>query len=151
MTIPPAFAVTDTSVVLAVFNARDRNHRAAREVLVMPRTLVTSPLCLAELDYLLSRPAGERTALDAVRHLTALTRLGRAQVADVDGDLLAEAEALMTAYEGHALGLADTVNAALAWRLCRPLILTFDRHYSDVIAPRRKGEQPLDVAPPRHL
>ncbi|MFH8410993.1 type II toxin-antitoxin system VapC family toxin [Streptomyces sp. NPDC018019] len=151
MTTAPAFAVADTSVLLAVFNARDRNHRAAREVLGLPRTLVISPLCLAELDYLLTRQAGERAALGAVRHLTALARLGRRQIADVDGDLLSEAEALMTTYEGHALGLADTVNAALAWRLRRPLILTFDRHYSDVIAPRRKGEQPLDVAPPRHL
>ncbi len=56
----------------------------------------------------------------------------------------------MAAYEDHALGLADTVNAVLAWRLRRPLILTFDRHYSDVFAPRRKGEQSLDVATPRH-
>ncbi|MFH8411165.1 hypothetical protein ACH4FX_41310 [Streptomyces sp. NPDC018019] len=54
----------------------------------------------------------------------------------MDGDLLAEAEALMTTYEGHAPGLADTVNAALAWRLRRPLVLTFDRHSSDMIAPR---------------
>lgn len=147
MTAPPAFAVADTSVLLAVFNARDRNHRAAREVLGPPRTLIISPLCLAELDYLLTRQADERAALAAVRHLTALTRLGRAQIANMDGDLLAEAEALMTTYEGRALGLADTVNAALAWRLRRPLALTFNQHSSDVIAPRRKGEQPLEGRP----
>lgn len=126
-TPPPAFAVADTSVLLAVFNARDRNPHAAREVLGLPRTLVISPQCLAELDYLLTRQAGERAALGAVRHLTDLARLGRAQIADVEGDLLAEAEALMTTFEGHALGLADTVNAALAWRLHRPLALTFNR------------------------
>ncbi|GCD47871.1 PIN domain-containing protein [Streptomyces paromomycinus] len=87
MTASPAFAVAGTSVLLAVFNARDRNHHAAREVLGLPRTLIISPLCLAELDYLLTRQAGERAALGAVRHLTALARLGRAQIADVDGEL----------------------------------------------------------------
>ncbi|KOT96478.1 hypothetical protein ADK70_09475 [Streptomyces rimosus subsp. pseudoverticillatus] len=69
----------------------------------MPRTLVISPLCLPELDYLLAQQAGERAALGAVRHLTALP-VSAAQIAEVDGDLLAEAEALMTTYEGHALG-----------------------------------------------
>jgi predicted nucleic acid-binding protein len=147
--MPPAFAVADTSVLLAVFNAKDRNHQAAREVLGLPRTLLISPLCLAELDYLLTRQAGERAAVGAVRHLNALVGLGRARIASIDGSILTEAEQLMTAYEGQALGLADTINAALAWNLRRPLILTFDRHYSDVLAPRRKGEQRLEVAPPR--
>ncbi|WP_394298571.1 PIN domain-containing protein [Streptomyces rimosus] len=101
-----AFAVADTSVLLAVCNARDRNHHTAREILGLPRTLVISPLCLADLDYLLTRQAGERAALGAIRRLTALTRLGRAQIADVDGGLLTEAEALMTTYEGPALGPA---------------------------------------------
>ncbi|MFK8851045.1 PIN domain-containing protein [Streptomyces sp. Ac-502] len=101
-TPPPAFAVADTSALLAVFNARDRNHRAAREVLGLPRTLVISPLCLAELGYLQTRQTGERAALGAVRHLAALARLGRAQIVDVNGDL--PAEALRTTYEGHGGG-----------------------------------------------
>ncbi|WP_185993823.1 type II toxin-antitoxin system VapC family toxin [Streptomyces benahoarensis] len=145
----PAFAVADTSVLLAVFNSKDRNHQSAREVLGSPRTLVISPLYLAQLDYLLTRQAGESAAISAVRHLNALVRLGHAQIAQVDGELMTQAEQLMTVYEGQALGLADTVNAALAWRLRRPLILTFDRHYSNVLAPRHKGEQRLEVAPPR--
>ncbi|WP_369354597.1 PIN domain-containing protein [Streptomyces sp. cg2] len=114
MTAAPAFAVADTLVLLAVFNPKDRNHHAAREVLGQPRTLGISPLCMAELDYLLTRQAGEHAAIGAVRHIAALVRLGRALVADVDGDLLAEAERLMTTYQGHALGLADTINAACA-------------------------------------
>ncbi|MEN8651140.1 hypothetical protein ABCR94_10965 [Streptomyces sp. 21So2-11] len=61
--------------------------------------------------------------------------------------LLPEAEDLMSRYFGHALGLADTVNATLAWRLARPAILSFDQHYTNVIVPRTQAETRLEVIP----
>ncbi|GAA2158439.1 hypothetical protein GCM10009760_61450 [Kitasatospora kazusensis] len=61
--------------------------------------------------------------------------------------MLAEAEDLMRRHLGRQLGLADCVNAVLAWRLSRPALLTFDKHYSTVIAPCRAGEKPLEVHP----
>ncbi|MBD0674677.1 hypothetical protein BU198_29245 [Streptomyces sp. CBMA156] len=36
--------------------------------------------------------------------------------------------------KGHEFGLADAVNAVLAWRLQCPAILSFDHHYRDVLA-----------------
>ena len=45
--------VLDTSVVLALLNARDRNHDRAREwVISNEQALATTPLAVAEMDYL---------------------------------------------------------------------------------------------------
>lgn len=51
--------VLDTSVVLALLNARDRHHDRAREwVISNEQALVTTPLAVAEMDYLVRRHAG---------------------------------------------------------------------------------------------
>ncbi|MFJ6141569.1 type II toxin-antitoxin system VapC family toxin [Kitasatospora sp. NPDC092286] len=143
----PLLAVADTGVLLAAFNARDVLHKAGVEALNVPRILLISPLVLAELDHLLHTRAGERAAVDAVTRIGALAGQGRVQIATVDRPLLAEAEELMRRHLGVRLGLADCVNAALAWRLTRPALLTFDKHYSTVLAPRRPGEKRLEVHP----
>ncbi|WP_431043971.1 type II toxin-antitoxin system VapC family toxin [Streptomyces sp. P1-3] len=143
----PAIAVVDTCVLLAAYNRKDDNHAAAVTALNSPRLLVVSPLVLAELDHLLTDRAGERSALEAVIRIGALARTGHIRIAAVDGKLLSEAEGLMSRHFGQSLGLADTINAALAWRLHRPVILTFDHHYSDVLAPRTRSERRLEAVP----
>ncbi|MFE4512730.1 hypothetical protein ACFRMQ_00840 [Kitasatospora sp. NPDC056783] len=58
---------------------------------------------------------------------------------DGPSDLAADADDwLLRQYQGHALGLADAVNAVLAWRLQRPAILSFDHHYRDVLISKKK-------------
>ncbi|KQV21280.1 hypothetical protein [Kitasatospora sp. Root107] len=79
----------------------------------------------------------------------ALAGQGRVQIAEADRQLLAEAAGLMSRHLGQALGLTDCVNAALAWRLARPTLLSFDHHYETVLAPRRAGEHPIEVHPGR--
>ncbi|MGW4646961.1 type II toxin-antitoxin system VapC family toxin [Kitasatospora sp. NPDC004289] len=143
----PGLAVTDTGVLLAAFNARDSLHQAGVVTLNLPKTLIISPLVLAELDHLLQSRSGEQAAVDAIARIGALAGQGRVQVALVDRSVLAEAEQLMRRHLGQALGLADCVNAVLAWRLTRPALLTFDKHYSSLLAPRRPGEKPLEVHP----
>ncbi|WP_306317916.1 MULTISPECIES: type II toxin-antitoxin system VapC family toxin [unclassified Streptomyces] len=145
-TAPPV-AVVDTCVLVAAYNRKDEDHEAGVAALNAPRVLVVSPLVLAEVDHLLIKRAGERVALNAVTRVGALARLGHVQIAPVTGALLGEAEALLTKYAGHALGLADAVNAVLAWRLGRPALLSFDHHYTDVIAPRTRAESRLEVVP----
>jgi Predicted nucleic acid-binding protein, contains PIN domain len=144
---PLTIAVADTSVLLAAFNRKDSHHAVGVMALNIPRFLLISPLVLAELDYLLTTQAGETEAVNAVTRLLALAGQGHVQFPVVDRRLLAEAEALMRQYQGHALGLADTVNAALAWHLQRPVILSLDQHYVNVFAPRRPGEQRFEVYP----
>lgn len=142
-----AIAVVDTCVLLAAYNRKDDQHQAAVEALGRPRILVVSPLVLCELDHLLHDRVGERAALEATKRLAALGRLGHVQIAQVNGALLTEAEKLMETYFGHALGLTDTVNAALTWRLQRPVILSFDHHYADILAPRTPAEARIEVVP----
>ncbi|MDH6130047.1 PIN domain-containing protein [Kitasatospora sp. GP82] len=145
--VKPVLAVADTSVLLAAFNRKDDHHARGVEALNVARILVISPLVMAELDHLLTVRAGEHEAINAVTRLGALAGQGRVQFPHVDRALLAEAEDLMRRHQGQALGLADCVNAALAWRLHRPVLLSFDHHYRSVIAPRRSGEKPLEVHP----
>lgn len=58
--------VLDASVVIAYFNAAERSHgRVAEWLETLEEQLVTTPLVLAELDYVLARRAGP-TALDAL-------------------------------------------------------------------------------------
>ncbi|MFG2895420.1 type II toxin-antitoxin system VapC family toxin [Streptomyces sp. NPDC048248] len=140
-------AVVDTCVWLAAYNRKDDHHDAAVNALATPRILVVSPLVLDELDHLLTSRAGEHIAVEAVTRIGALARTGALQIASVDGRLLGEAEALMRTYMGHKLGLTDCVNAALAWRLNRPAILSMDHHYADVLAPRTQTEARLEVIP----
>jgi uncharacterized protein len=142
-----AIAVVDTCVLLAAYNRKDEQHREAVEALGRPRILVVSPLVLCELDHLLHDRVGERAALEATKRLAALGRLGHVQIAQVNGSLLTEAENLLETYFGHALGLTDAVNAALAWRLQQPVILSFDHHYADVLAPRTRAETRIGVVP----
>ncbi|MFI5530080.1 type II toxin-antitoxin system VapC family toxin [Kitasatospora sp. NPDC051853] len=143
----PGFAVADTGVLLAAFNARDSHHQAGVVTLNLPKALIISPLVLAELDHLLHACLGEQASVDAITRIGALAGQGRVQIATVDRPVLAEAEQLMRRHLGQALGLADCVNAVLAWRLTRPALLTFDKHYSAVLAPRRPGEKPIEVHP----
>ena len=143
----PVFAVADTGVLLAAFNGRDDLHKAGVRALNVPKILIVSPLVLAELDHLLHTRAGERAAVDAVTRLGALAGQGRLQIAAVDRPVLAEAEQLMRRHLGMRLGLEDCVNAVLAWRLTRPALLAFDKHYAAVLAPRRPGEKLLEVHP----
>ncbi|MFD9597153.1 type II toxin-antitoxin system VapC family toxin [Kitasatospora sp. NPDC059973] len=143
----PVLAVADTGVLLAAFNGRDVLHKVGVQALNVPKILLISPLVLAELDHLLHTRAGERAAVDAVTRLGALAGQGRVQIATIDRPLLLEAEELMRRHLGMRLGLADCVNAVLAWRLTRPALLAFDKHYSAVLAPRRPGEKRLEVHP----
>ncbi len=142
-------AVADTSVLYSAFDRRDRDHAAANQAMGAARILVVSPMVLAELDYLLTTKVSERIAIEATKRLGALARLGIVRVPVITTDLQRQVEELMVRYEGHAIGLTDMMNAALCWELPTPVILSLDRHYSDVIAPRRPGEKPLEVLPAR--
>ncbi|MGW1838524.1 PIN domain-containing protein [Streptomyces sp. BBFR2] len=124
---PPVLAVADTSVLLAAFNRKDDDHERAVKALTRARILVVSPLVLAELDHLLTTRAGKAVAAAAVTRLGALARTGALQIATVDGDLLAD---------------PGTLNASLAWRLERPVLL------STVQPPHpRDAQPPLEVIP----
>lgn len=54
--------VVDTNFVLALYDASDRHHeRAAAWVETLDEDLVTTPLCVAELDHFVRTRGGEET------------------------------------------------------------------------------------------
>ncbi|MGW2401799.1 type II toxin-antitoxin system VapC family toxin [Kitasatospora sp. NPDC001664] len=146
MTARFGVAVADTSVLLAAFNRKDDLHRQGAEALSAARVLIVSPMVMTELDHLLTRRAGEGEAVNAITRLGALAGQGVVVLPPADRRLYADAEALLRRYQGHELGLADAVNAVLAWRLGHPAILSFDHHYQDVLAPAKGGPR-IDVHP----
>ncbi|MBO1415896.1 type II toxin-antitoxin system VapC family toxin [Streptomyces sp. FH025] len=136
-TAPLGVAVADTSVLLAAFNRKDDLHTQGADALSLTRVLVVSPMVMTELDHLLTRRAGEAEAINAITRIGALAGQGFVVLPPADRRLYADAEQLLRQYQGHALGLADVVNAVLAWRLQRPAILSFDHHYRDVLLPKK--------------
>lgn len=142
------FAVIDTSVLLAVYNRREAHHESAVHAISLADRLVVSPMVLAELDYLLTRRISGQVAANAMASMRAWAGVGRLELAAVRWPILGEAERLMRMYADHdAIGLTDAVNAVLAWALPQPVVLSFDHHYRDVIAPRMSCEAPLQVLP----
>ena len=143
------FGVADTSVLLAVYNRKDAHHESAVQALSLVDRLVVSPMVLAELDYHLTTKISGKAAADALASMRAWASTDRLTLATVGWPLLSEAERLMRTYADHdAIGMTDAVNAVLAWSLPEPVVLAFDRHYRNVIAPRTATEAPLQVLPP---
>ncbi|WP_330290806.1 type II toxin-antitoxin system VapC family toxin [Streptomyces sp. NBC_00576] len=142
------FAVADTSVLLAIYNRKDAHHESAVRALSLAERLVVSPLVLAELDYHLTTKISGRAAADALASMRAWASTDRLQLVAVGWPLLSDAERLMRTYADHdAIGMTDAVNALLAWTFRQPVVLSFDHHYRDVIAPRTAAEKPLHVLP----
>ncbi|WPO71760.1 type II toxin-antitoxin system VapC family toxin [Streptomyces sp. KN37] len=143
-----AFAVADTSVLLALYNREDDHHERAVQAVSHVNRLVVSPLVLAELDYRLTTKISGTAAADTLTSLRAWASTDRLKLAPMTWPLLSQAEQLMRKYSDQdATGLTDAVNAALAWALPQPVVLALDHHYRDVIAPRTANDQPLHVLP----
>ena len=121
--------VLDTSVIVALFDANDDDHRIARAWLLgTDEDLITTPLALAEMDHLIEARGGE----DARRVLWD----------DFDNGAYglrwwAEGlhESIRIARQHPFLGLADASLVALAGILRTNRIATFDPHFRSVSTP----------------
>ncbi len=127
--------VVDASAVIAYFNAAERRHEAVAEWFEgETETLVTTPLVLAEIDYVLARRAGP-AATDALW----------ADLEDETYDVrwwptaLAETvDAARTA--ATDIGLADASLVALASHVGTTRIATLDERHFRSLVPRAGGE-----------
>jgi len=135
--------VLDASVVVAYFNASERRHEAVASWLeAVDEDLVTTPLVLAEIDYVLGRRAGA-DALDAFW-------------ADLDDGVYAVrwwpaalAETIAAARHADvAVGLADASLVALAAHLGTHRIATLDEAHFSRLRPGT-GESSFVLLPPR--
>lgn len=117
--------VLDTSGIIAAYNRRETEHRAARDLLTSTtEPLVITPLVLAETDYLATRFLG---APGAVTLLTEVERL--ATVTSFGNEDLRTATALLTRYLPLPIGLTDAANVIVAARYKTTKILSLDGHY----------------------
>jgi predicted nucleic acid-binding protein len=128
--------VLDTSFLLALLDGADAAHRraAAWYAAAEAETFVTSPLVLAELDYLL-RGRGTPAAVEA---FLAEVRAGSLGVEWWSG-LDAEAAEVAERHAGLDLGLTDASLVALAGRFETDRIATFDERHFRAVEPLAGG------------
>ncbi|HEV8474370.1 MAG TPA: PIN domain-containing protein [Methylomirabilota bacterium] len=121
--------VVDTSFVLALYDADDVNHAAATAwLLVSDEDLITTPLTLAELDYLIGAHGGEAARGGFWLDLDS----GAFGVRWWAGAL---AEILGITRRHPFLGLTDCSLVALSGLLRTTRIATFDQHFRSVPPP----------------
>lgn len=132
--------VLDASALIALQVRRDPHHEAAREAyLRTDDELVTTPLVLAEMEFVLVRRGTRRMAEVLYRNIE-------------DGAFTirwwADAifESIRIAREHPELGLADASLVALADRTRTDRIFTFDRHFDGLATP---GGRTLKTVPER--
>jgi uncharacterized protein len=116
--------VIDTSVVVAAMNRRDSHHRTVVEWMEQATgALITSPLALAEMDYLVSRHGGPAAA----RRLHDDFDAGAYRVEWWPASIY---DSIEVARDYRGLGLADASLVAIAGRLGTTEIATLDeRHF----------------------
>ncbi|MBI5106649.1 MAG: PIN domain-containing protein [Solirubrobacterales bacterium] len=121
--------VLDTSAVVALYDGSDPDHGALAEwVEVADEDLVTTPLALAEMDYLVRRRGGDPGRRALWRDLDAGAYAVRWWA---DG----LAETLRVARRHPFLGLTDASLVALAGIVRTTRIVTLDDHFRSVPTP----------------
>lgn len=124
--------VLDTSFLLALLDRADARNRqaAAWYAGAKTETFVTSPLVLAELDYLLRR----RGTPAAVEAFLAEVRAGSLGV-EWWPELDVKAAEVAERYAGLGIGLVDASLIALAGRFETKRIATFDERHFRAVEP----------------
>jgi uncharacterized protein len=122
--------------VLAFMDRDDANHRRVREwVETIEEELSTTPLIVAELDYLVARQGGPR----AVRVLRENFDSGAYRV-EWWGTAIHETIAVAKRHESMELGLADASLVVLAAHLQTIEIATLDERHFRTLKPLTGGK-----------
>lgn len=130
--------VLDTSFLVALFNDSDVNHQTAASWLhASDEDHVTTPIMLAEMDYLIGKHGG----WDATRVLWDDFESGAYGLRWWAEGLQ---DTIRIARQHPFLGLADASLVALAGILRTNRIATFDQHFRSVLTP---DGQPFVVFP----
>jgi uncharacterized protein len=135
--------VLDTSVVLAFMNEDEKHHERVREWMEgVSDGLCTTPLVLAELDYLVSKQGGSAAA----RALRASFESG-AYTVEWWHSALRETIAAARLYESIDLGLTDASLIALAAHLSTTRIATLDERHFRAVRPLAGREPSFTILP----
>jgi predicted nucleic acid-binding protein len=132
----------DTSVVYALMDRGDADHVAVSEwVDQESEELVTTPLAVAEMDYLLTRVGGAPAAAALRGDLAAGTYSVEWWPSAIE-----ETVAVADRHESMGLGLVDASLLALAARLGTISVATLDERHFRVVKPLT-GEPAFTLLP----
>lgn len=128
--------VADTSGLLALFNAREPKHVAARKVVESEaEPLVVSPYVVAEVDYLVATRLGVEAEATILEELAG----GAYELPAMEqADLRAAADVVIR-YRDQDIGVADASLVVLASRYRTKSILTLDHRHFSVVRPLDGG------------
>jgi predicted nucleic acid-binding protein len=118
--------IVDTGGLIAAMDPDQPHSEACARILNTSSSLATSPLVLAEVDYLISRHFGTSRAVKAMSEI-ARSRLALARLEWED---IVEAIGIVRQYPDLGVGLTDASLVVLAKRYKTSEILTLDqRHF----------------------
>ncbi len=121
--------VLDTGFVVALARARDERHPSARAwIETYDEDLVTTPLAVAEMDYLIGAYQGEPGQRALWENLASGVYAVRWWADGIT-------EAVDIARRQPWIGLSDASLIALAGRVRTNRILTFDQHFRSLTTP----------------
>lgn len=134
--------VADTGALYALFDRRDKHHKAVREAVMGEAGAILVPVAiLAELDYLLHTRLGQKAE---ERFLDGLLQ-GSFTLCPFTLEDAAECKRILIQYRDLELGLADAAIIATAERTGVHRILTVD--IRDFSAVRTRGGEPFELLP----
>jgi predicted nucleic acid-binding protein len=134
--------VADSGAIYALYDHRDKHHRAVRAVVAAEAGAILVPVAiLAEIDYLLLTRLGQK-AED--RFLEGVLK-GAYTLCPFTVDDAAECKEILERYRDLELGLADAAVIATAERTGVRRLLTVDRR--DFQAVRTRRGEPFDLLP----
>ncbi|WP_419853573.1 type II toxin-antitoxin system VapC family toxin [Candidatus Poriferisodalis sp.] len=121
--------IVDTSVLLAALVPDQQLHASCRALLSAARSMVVSPLVLAEIDYFAARIAGVDAELAILDELGS----GMFELAPFERVDLIRARAVIERYRDLRLGLTDASLVVLAHRHGTHEIATLDERHFRVV------------------
>jgi uncharacterized protein len=139
--------IVDTGVLIAAFVPHEDAHvRVARAIDEHQQRnpldpLVVSPLCVAELDHVISRRYGYKAALAALRALSS----GAWDIPAIDHEDLASISNIATKYADQRIGATDASLVVLAHRYRTHTIATLDRRHFESM--RAIDGNPFEIVP----
>ena len=126
--------VADSGAIFALYDRKDRHHKAVLRALDQERSLVIIPTAvLGELDYLLREHLGIRAEIDFIESVMS----GSFALENLMPEDVARCHELITMYQDLDLGLADAAVIATAERLNIERILTVDVRDFRAVRPKR--------------
>ncbi len=139
--------IVDTGVLIAAFVPHEDAHdRVTRGIDEHQRRnpldpLVVSPLCVAELDHVISRRYGYKSALAAVRALSS----GAWEIPVINHEDLVAIADIASRYADQRIGATDASLVVLAHRYRTHTIATLDRRHFESM--RAIDGKPFEIVP----